>query len=568
MFFRAKKSGPRTYLQIVENSWNGGKVRQRVLATIGRLDRLRESGQLEALLKSGARFSEKAAVLMASEKGKGTRLRTTGIGPDLLFSRLWRDLGIGESIRARLADRRFSFPVERAIYLTVLHRLFCGGSDRAAEHWRRDVRIPGSEELSLHHLYRAMAWLGEELPPEEQPGSTGFSPRCVKDVIEEDLFARRRDLFTQLSLVFFDTTSVYFEGEGGEELGRYGKSKDHRPDRKQIVVGLILDGDGRPICSEIWPGNTTDVKTLLPVVDRLRGRFGIGKVTVVADRGMISAETIEELERRGMKYILGARLRSQKEVKEEVLSRAGAYRMVHGPRESSKDPSPLKVKQVMVEDRRYVVCWNMEQARKDAERREHLMENLRKAVSEKEAKAFVGNKGYRRFLKSEGGFVVDEEKAKADARYDGKWVLRTNLTKEELGTEGVAVRYKDLWMVEEVIRSMKSILENRPIYHKCDETIRGHVFSSFLALVLLKELLGKLKRKEEEAGKQASAKPPRTEWSRLKQDLLSVEETELELQGKRFRVRGELVGDVGKALQAASVAPPPAVIALEEGGAG
>jgi transposase len=553
MFFRAKKSGPRTYLQIVENSWNGGKVRQRVIATVGRLDRLRESGHLDSLLKSGARFSEKVAVLSAVEGGEGTDVCSTKIGPDLLFSRLWRELGVGDAIESGLAGRRFSFPVERAVYLTVLHRLFAGGSDRAAEHWRRDFRVPGTEDLDLHHLYRAMAWLGEELPYTEQAGATGFSPRCVKDAIEEDLFTRRRDLFTSLSMVFFDTTSVYFEGEGGDELGRYGKSKDHRPDRKQIVVGAILDGEGRPICSEIWPGNTTDVKTLLPVVDRLRRRFGIRSVTVVSDRGMISEETIAELESRGMKYILGARMRTQKEVKEEVLSRAGAYRMVRGPRERPKDPAPLKVKQVRVGDRRYVVCWNMEQSLKDKRRREHLLENLRRAVKEKSAKGFVGNEGYRRFLRSEGEFVVDEEKVKQDARYDGKWVLRTNLTPGELSTEEVALRYKDLWMVEAVFRSLKSVLENRPIYHKCDETIRGHVFASFLALVLLKELLGRLETKGN----------GEVEWGRLRHDLLAMTETELRLDGKGFVVRSQLVGDAGKALTAAGIAVPPAVVELQ-----
>jgi hypothetical protein len=267
MFFRAKKSGPRTYLQIVENSRDGARVRQRVIATVGRLDQLRDSGQLDSLLKSGARFSEKVAVLAACEDGEGTRAGSVCIGPDLVFSRVWRDLGVGVAIERLLVDRRYSFPVERALYLTVLHRLFAGGSDRAAEHWRKDFRIPGTEGLDLHHLYRAMGFLGEPLDSTEQAGSTGFSPRCVKDALEEDLFRGRRDLFTSLSMVFFDTTSVYFEGEGGNELGRYGKSKGHRPDRKQIVVGAILDGDGRPICSEIWPGNTTDVKTLLPVYE-------------------------------------------------------------------------------------------------------------------------------------------------------------------------------------------------------------------------------------------------------------------------------------------------------------
>jgi transposase len=548
MFFRAKKSGPRTYLQIVESVREGTRVRQRVLATLGRLEALEESGQLARLLESGARFTEKVAVLSAHKSGETVSVSTTRIGPDLLFDRLWKELGIGDVLLSALEGRRFEFPVERAVYLTVLHRLFVGGSDRDADFWRRDYRIPGTEELDLHHLYRAMAWLGEELPHTEQAGATGFSPRCVKDLVEEKLFARRRDLFTKLSLVFFDTTSIYFEGEGGDELGQYGKSKDHRPDRKQLVAGAVLDREGKPICSEIWPGNTTDVTTLLPVVDRLSSRFGIGSMTVVADRGMISKKTMKELEDRKMKYILGARMRSVSEVKEEVLSRPGAYRMVRGPRETAKDPSPLKVKEVTVGDCRYVVCLNMEQAIEDAEKRKKILAGLKKALKGGD-KGLVGNKGYRMYLKSAGGFEIDEAKVKEDARYDGKWVLRTNHTKEELPAEEVALRYKDLWIVEDAFRSLKSILSTRPVWHKCDETIRGHVFASFLSLVLLKELLGRMK----EVGHPA-------EWKRLKRDLDSLEETEVTTKtGQHFLLRSDVQGDCGKALQAAGVAIPPRV---------
>ena len=138
-----------------------------------------------------------------------------------------------------------------------------------------------------------MAWLGEELPQDQQKDKTPFAPRCTKDRIEEELFAHRRDLFTDLQLVFFDTTSIYFEGEGGQDIGQRGFSKDHRPDLYQMVVGAVLDGQGRPICCELWPGNTTDVTTLIPVVDRLRSRFGVRRVCIVADRGMISQETID-----------------------------------------------------------------------------------------------------------------------------------------------------------------------------------------------------------------------------------------------------------------------------------
>ena len=205
------------------------------------------------------------------------------------------------------------------MFLSVLHRLFSGGSDRAADRWREDYTIDGVEGLDLHHLYRAMAWLGEELRADQQDGATSFAPRCMKDVVEEDLFARRRDLFSRLDLVFMDTTSLYFEDEGGQTLGRRGFSKDHRPDLNQMILAVLLDGDGRPVCTGMWPGNTADVGSLIPAVDRLRKRFSIGRVCVVADRGMISSETIAELEARKLFYILGVRERTDKLVRELVL---------------------------------------------------------------------------------------------------------------------------------------------------------------------------------------------------------------------------------------------------------
>src|SRR5208282_4940840 len=257
MFFRTKSSGPRTYLQVVENRWEGGRSRQRVVATLGRLDQLRDSGQLDALLISGARLAHSVMILSAHAQGRLPVIRTQRIGPALIFERLWQQTGCQRVIQRLLADRRFEFDVERAIFLTVLHRLFVSGSDRAADKWRRYYRIEGCDSLQLHHLYRAMAWLGQELPKDQQKDATPFAPRCTKDRIEEALFEHRRDLFSELQLVFFDTTSIYFEGQGGESLGQRGYSKDHRPDLRQMIVGAVLDGQGRPICCELWPGNTT-----------------------------------------------------------------------------------------------------------------------------------------------------------------------------------------------------------------------------------------------------------------------------------------------------------------------
>jgi Transposase DDE domain len=548
MFFRTKTSGPRSYLQIVENRGEGGRPRQRVLATLGRLDQLQQSGQLDARLVSGARLAHSVLLLSAPAKGHLPTITTRRIGPALIFERLWQQTGCRQVIERLLDGRRFGFDLERAVFLTVLHRLFAPGSDRAADQWRADYQIPGCEAIRLHHLYRAMAWLGEDLPRDQQKDETPFAPRCVKDRVEEGLFARRRDLFTGLQLVFFDTTASDFEGEGGQEIGQRGSSKDHRPDLDQRVVGAVLDGQGRPICCELWPGNTTDVTPLIPVVDRLRSRFGVRRVCIVADRGMISRETIEELERpeRGWEFILGARMRSQAAVNDEVLSRAGRYRVVHPPRVKSDDPSPLKVKAVWVEDRRYVVCLNEAEARKDAADREAIVAALRERLRRGD-KALVGNKGYRRYLGGEdtAHFRIDEAKVAEDARSDGKWVLRTDT---DLDSAEVALQYKQLWMVEQWFRSCKALLQTRPIFHRCDETIRGHVFCSFLAPVLRQELQSRL------AGRGLEF-----EWADVISDLDRLQEVEVEQDGKRFLLRSEAPGCCGAVFQAAGVALPPTV---------
>jgi hypothetical protein len=270
MFFRVKKSGPRQYLQIVENRWEQGGSRQRVLATLGRLEELREHGALDSLLRSGAKFSDSMMVISRHKQGESPEVASLRIGPGRIFERLWKETGCREVIEGLSRGRQFEFSVERAIFLTVLHRLMDPGSDRQADRWRDGYSLEGVEDLQLHQLYRAMGWLGEELPMAEQCDMTRFAPRCTKDRIEEELFWRQRDLFSRLDLVFFDTTSIYFEGNGGETVGAHGKSKDHRPDRKQMVVGAVLDQDGNPVCCEMWPGNVADVKSLIPVVDRLR----------------------------------------------------------------------------------------------------------------------------------------------------------------------------------------------------------------------------------------------------------------------------------------------------------
>ena len=543
MFARVKKVGKYEYLQIVENRRENKKSKQRVIATLGRLDKMQDKGEVERLTRSLSRFSRRSILLLSS--GSDPKAKVKKIGPVMIFERIWQETGIASILHHLLQNRKYEFDVERAIFITVLHRLMISGSDRNCDYWRQNYQISGSERLSLHHFYRAMCFLGEETS--EQKNAIPFTDRRIKDVIEEELFFSRRDIFSSLEMVFFDTTSIYFEGEGGDKIGKLGHSKDHRPDLKQMIVGVLMDNTGMPICCEMWPGNIADVTTLIPITESVKKRFGVHRFCIVADRGMISKATLEQLESPGntVNYILGVRIRKVNEVKKEVLSRGGRYREVYPESKIKKDPSPLKVKEVLHKDNRYIVCLNPRQARKDSLDRENILASLQNRLKQG-ANSLIGNKGYRKYLKIKKENVsIDYDKINYEQRFDGKCVLRTNM---DLPAEEVALSYKELWMVEHIFKDMKSLLETRPIYHRLDETICGHVFCSFLALVLLKELERRLESNEHHF-----------EWKKVRQDLQALQEITIEENNKKFVVRSECVGTCGKVFQAVGVSIPPSI---------
>jgi transposase len=311
---------------------------------------------------------------------------------------------------------------------------------------------------------------------------------------------------------------------------------------------VVIDDKGTPICCEMWPGNTADVKALVPVMERLRKRFHISRMCIVADRGMISKETLDYLESQEspIPYIIGTRMRKAKEIREHILTDPGPYREVYPESDISYAPSPLKVKEVFFNERRYIVCVNSKQARKDAKTRETIIESLKEKL-QKGPKKLIGNKGYRKFLKVEKGSVhIDSEKIKVEARYDGKWVLQTG--NMECSAEHAALKYKELWQVERIFRDAKTLLETRPVFHQKNENIRGHVFCSFLALVLRKELDRRLSEKGHEF-----------EWARIKQDLKALQFVTIEQDGKRFMIRSRCEGDCAKIFHAVGVAIPSSI---------
>jgi Transposase DDE domain len=545
MFVREKRINGYTYLYLVETVREGGRAKQRIIKNLGRKEAVTASGALERLATSVARYAERALVLSQIDAGNPDGLACKRIGAPLLFGRLWEETGCRAVVEDLLSGRSFEFPVERAIFATVLHRIMVSGSDRACETWLSDYDIPGVDGLSLHHLYRAMAWLGEELPADEQGGATPFSPRTVKDRVEEELFARRRDLFSELSVVFFDTTSLSFTGAGGKSLGKRGYSKDQRPDLMQMIVGVVIDAAGRPVCSEMWPGNTADVTVLVPVIDRLRSRFAIGRVCVVADRGMISAATMAALEERGLEYLLGARERTDKVVRTVVLKDERPFTPLCIQRVGGEE-TQLFVKEVKAKRRRYIVCRNEAEAKKDAADRQAVVAALEEQLKRGD-KALIGNAGYRRYLRRTGkkAFEIDIGKLAEEARYDGIFVLRTNTRITPLQA---VLRYRDLIRVEQLFRTAKALMRTRPIYHSSDAAIRGHVFCSFLALVLRKEL--------DERCRQAGWRP---EWGDVLRGLDRLQEVAITKEGRQMTLRTPATGVIGPLFKAARIALPPNV---------
>ena len=427
VFVREKHINGYSYLYLVESVREDGRAKQRIIKNLGRKEAVVASGELERLAASVGRYAERAIILSQLDAGNLGGLHCRRIGAPLLFGRLWQDTGCRAVIEDLLAARSFEYPLERAVFISVLHRIMVSGSDRACEKWMTDYDIAGVDVLALHHFYRAMAWLGEELDADQQAATTGFVPRTIKDLIEEQLFARRRDLFSELSVVFLDTTSLAFTGAGGETLGEHGYSKEHRPDLLQMIVAVVIDADGRPICSEMWPGNTADVTVLIPVIDRLRTRFGIGRICVVADRGMISAPTIAALEERGLEYVLGVRERTDPLVRQVVLDDSRPFTPLCVERSGGKD-TQLWIKEVKAQGRRYIVCRNEAEAEKDAADRRAIVTALQRQLKRGD-KALIGNSAYRRYLRAASGgraFEIDAGKLADEARFDGVFVPNLN----------------------------------------------------------------------------------------------------------------------------------------------
>ena len=559
MYFRLSTVNNVSYVTAVKSERVGGKPRQTIVCNFGRLDKLLVNNSLVNMALRLETLTDNMLILTELRKEVIEKQRAKIIGPVIIFEKIWSKYHIGETIKELSRNRKFEFDIERVIFACTLQRILNPGSDNSLVDWLNGYEIQGCENIQVQHCYRAMRWLGEPLDgqepeldpePEVEPEHSeadedsesavkkgkvkgkekptpkqAKSVRCMKDVIEEVLFAKRTNLLTLTEFVFFDTTSLYFEGEGGD-LGMRGHSKDHRPDLKQTVFGSVLDNDGKPICTEIWPGNTADVTTLLPIAYRLKNRFHIEHVCLVADRGMISQNTIDSLKQIGWSYIFGVKMRAEKEIK-DLFDDDSPFIEVVGPRVKRSDPAPLQIKEAIRNNNRYIVCLNTEEEERDRLTRQAIIDKLEESLK-RSNKELIGNKGYKKFVTNlKDAFQIDTDKVKADEKYDGLYVLKTNL---DLDARVIALQYKRQIAIERLFRTFKSEFNTRPIFHQNSPNIRGHIWISFLAFLVQKLLMEQINkiRKEDE---------PMVSWDKLKNDLNKLDTCIMESGSKRFQLR-------------------------------
>lgn len=532
------------YIQIVENYRAGQKIKQRVIHSVGRKDKI-DSTRINKLIASLETFSDRLIILRQDNPDLKI-LWSKQYGLPWLYHQLWRQIGFDDIIKQTFQDRKIEFNLAQSLFCLVLNRLMDPKSELGIDVWKDDIYLDGNpfDKLALQHLYRTLDYLATE-----------------KQTIEIKLFERTRNLFNNsVNLVFFDTTSAYFEGTGkhSHELQQFGYSKDHRPDRRQITVGVLLDQQGIPIGCEINSGNTQDSTAIKLLIDKVKTRFNLANIIWVSDSGMAGEDNIKQLHNIEYGFILGARMKNVKELydkiednnfRKEMFAEMKSMPAKSVSKESaSKQKAELRYfefKSTKHDCRHYLIVYNQQEAEREKQTREAVIKKLEYALKQKNGiKKLIKNKKYKSYLKITGEtkIAIDQDKAKKDERYDGLFVLQTDTG---LSAEIVIARYKDLYQVEQAFRSMKSALDLRPIYHQKDRRVIAHVFVNFLALYLqitLKTLLTKQGLSAEDIAQGLS-------------DIKKIEMSRLVLKDHSYHVRTELQGTAHKILSKLNINP-------------
>jgi transposase len=543
-----------TYLQIARSYRENGKVKQQVLFTLGRLDVLQESGQIDGLLKALGRFAAKQQLIDLSQDVSIEEVYYLGAAH--VVRRMLDRTGLWKTLTAVAHQRkRMQIPWLQLMFGMILSRFVepCSKRRLHREWWRKLypelMTLPEDKQgLELHWFYRAMDVLYRH-----------------RDDIERALFDRRgeRDLFNQtIDVVFYDTTTLYFESTNKDcgELRQHGYSKEHRSDCVQVILGLLVDRDGIPVGYELFPGNTYDTKSVPKILDKLRTKYQLGRIIFVGDRGMVSKENIQEIRAAGLEFILGARLWKMAANDVAGFFDLAGYTAVgkddtDAATAEKSDPKFL-IREEQYRGERLIITWSQQRADRDAHKRDELVEKIKTLLEEAPTpKTLVTNKGYKKLVKGleTGKAELDPEAIEADRKRDGFYGVLTNIPKEKMTAEEVGTRYKDLWRIEDAFGEIKGPLMTRPMFHWTDQRIHAHVLICLLAY-FVEAVITRTLRKE-------NANFTVGEMFRALNEVYAIP---VQVRGARAWVRNELRGVAAEGYQLLGIRPPDRVLKVEK----
>ena len=527
------------YVHLAHNVWDpkAGYSKVEIIRNLGREDEL-DRKAIQRLVESLSRYLDGEEIKQTLVNEKEIELEPgRSFGGAWALDQIWRALSIDKLLKRLLQERRFETPVERLIFAMVANRALAPSSKLAIEEWvAEDALIPDLSHVSVTQLYRAMDFLIE-----------------ANEVIQETVFFSVANLFNlEVDLLYFDTTSTYFETEEEDVFRRNGHSKDHRPDLPQAVIGLAVTREGIPVRCWVWPGNTADVSVIEEVKKDLNG-WKLNRVISVIDRGFSSEDNLRYLQRAGGHYIAGERMRSGMENVEHALSRPGRFKPV---------ADNLEIKEVVVGDGeariRYILARNPKEAERDKEKRELILSKIKEELArlgdlagEPHCKAcceLIAHKSYGRYLKMDerGQPHIDKAKVKAEERLDGKYLIRTS--DDTLSAVDVALGYKQLYQVEDAFRTLKTTLELRPVYHRLEDRIRSHILLCWLALLLIRVM-------ENQSGQT---------WAKMRRSLSRIQATMLKTSSGSMTKTSTLSPALKQLFKDLKIKEPPRILDLSK----
>ncbi|WPX09246.1 IS1634 family transposase [Anaerocellum danielii] len=556
MFVKITKAGGYEYVKIVHNYRENGKIKQEVLLNLGRLD----------LLKSNESFVnviDKLYEVFAKEKNKNATIELTEDNVSegtilnygyIVYRRLWELFKIGKFLEEYCLRRyEIKFDIDIVSFLMTVQRLLHPVSKLKTYEKRHQYFGFPLQEIDLNHLYRSLDILAE-----------------AKEELEIYLYQMNKTLFNfQVDVVFYDVTTFYFESVKADSLRMCGFSKDNKINGVQVVMGMLIDKEGRPVGYELFPGNTIDSKTIVKILEKLKEKFCIDKVVIVADKGINKSLNLKMIKEAGYDYIVASRLKNMSKVVLEEVFNDDGYKYLANKDFESIYGEEFKFKVIDYEnnvkdedgkkyklEEKMVITYSSKRAKKDKQDRERFIEKTRELLEEPSKIRALEKRGGKKFLKrvnsnSKEEYQLDEEAIKEDERFDGYYAIQTS--KLDMTAEEILRAYHDLWKIEESFRVMKSSLEVRPIFHWTEKRIKGHFVVCFLAFLLERTLEFKLREK----GKDMSSE-------KIKEAVNSMNFMQIEAGGRKILLKAKIEQEAKEILQVMKIDMPKNLMMIEE----